>query len=333
MNCFVASAFDHEDVDAIYDLAIRPVLKELKLRPLRLDRVEHNDNIDDRIFRLIDQSHLCIADLTHARPSVYYEAGYAFGTGKKVIYLARKDHFRAREDDKAGNLRVHFDLQMKNIIPWTEPNEAFRKRLRSRLRYVLRPLLRSRTEEHAKSEERDRFAALSQDERLSGLVAKGRALLYSRGFRKGSRSEIGPLRHYPYHAHLWQTAQNAYVQVDLMAFPAINKTSLEEGISWLWRYPMLTREQDRVVREVRSFCVIAALRASREQSLTALLPNFRPLAKGIFMSEVETFHDDRPQMLTFMFIDGIGSQEEFVNRFRPMIDTMAKGQPIGAADG
>lgn len=332
MNCFVASAFDHEDVDAIYDLAIRPVLKELKLHPLRVDRVEHNDDIDDRIFRLIDQSQLCIADLTHARPSVYYEAGYAFGTGKQVIYLARKDHFRAREDDKAGNLRVHFDLQMKNIIPWTEPNEAFRKRLRSRLRHVLRPLLRSREEEHAKSEERDRFAALSQNERLSGLVAKGRALLYSRGFKKGPRSDFGPLRRYPYYAYLWQTSQNAYVQVHLLAFPAINKTSLE-GVHWLWPSPMLTREQDRIVREVRSFCVVAALRASREQSLTALLPSWTPLAKGIFTKEFDSISDDLPQTGTVMFIDGIRAQDEFVNRFRPMIDTMTKGQPVGAADG
>ena len=143
MNCFVASAFDHEDVDAIYDHAIHPVLKELKLHPFRVDRVEHNEDIDDRIFRLIDQSQLCIADLTFARPSVYYEAGYAFGSGKPVIYIARRDHFRAREDDEAGNLRVHFDLQMKNIIYWTNPNDAFRKRLRSRLKHVLRPLLRA----------------------------------------------------------------------------------------------------------------------------------------------------------------------------------------------
>ena len=107
MNCFVASAFHHHDVDTIYDLAIRPVLKELKIRPLRVDRVEHNDDIDDRIFRLIGQSQLCIADLTHARPSVYYEAGYAFGGGKPVIYIAREirgHHTGFRLSGRSGNL-------------------------------------------------------------------------------------------------------------------------------------------------------------------------------------------------------------------------------------
>lgn len=68
MNCFVASAFDHDDVDAVYDRAIRPVLREFNVRPFRVDRVEHNDDIDDRIFQLIERSDLCIADLTYGGP-------------------------------------------------------------------------------------------------------------------------------------------------------------------------------------------------------------------------------------------------------------------------
>lgn len=118
MNCFVASALDHDDVDAVYDRTICPVLKEFNIRPFQVDRVEHNDDIDDRIFQLIDNFDLCISDLTYARPSVYYEAGYAFGRGKPVVYVARSDHFRAQPNDEVGNLRVHFNLQMKNIIRW-----------------------------------------------------------------------------------------------------------------------------------------------------------------------------------------------------------------------
>src|SRR4029077_16552559 len=117
--CFVASAFDREDVDAIYDRAIRPVLKQLHLTVKRVDRIEHNDDIDDRILQLMLEADLCIADLTYARPSVYYEAGFVSGRDKPVIYVARADHFRAKDNDPEGNLRVHFDLQMRNIIPWT----------------------------------------------------------------------------------------------------------------------------------------------------------------------------------------------------------------------
>ena len=166
-----------------------------------------------------------------------------------------------------------------------------------------------------------RFAALSQNERLSCLVAKGRALLYSRGFRKGPRSGFGLLRRHPYYAHLWQITQNSIVQVHILAFPTINKTSTK-GASFYWDLPKLTRKQDLIVREVRSFTVVAALQASREQSLTALLPNWMPLAKGIFTKKGITKFDGRPQSETVMFIDGIRTQDEFVNRFRPMIDTM-----------
>jgi hypothetical protein len=37
MKYFIASAFDHEDVDLIYDRPIRAVLKELKVVPTRVD--------------------------------------------------------------------------------------------------------------------------------------------------------------------------------------------------------------------------------------------------------------------------------------------------------
>jgi nucleoside 2-deoxyribosyltransferase len=113
MVCFVASAFDQKDVDAIYDEAIRPALRELKIRCTRVDRVEHNDDIDDKIFALMNAADFCIADLTYARPSVYYEAGYMFGCRKPVIYISRNDHFHTRASDPHGNLRLHFDLQNK----------------------------------------------------------------------------------------------------------------------------------------------------------------------------------------------------------------------------
>jgi len=99
LKCFIASPLSHKDVDIIYDKAIRPILKELKIQPIRIDKIEHNDDIDDKIFQLLDKADFCVADLTYARPSVYYEAGYAFASGKPVIYIARKDHFVAKPSE------------------------------------------------------------------------------------------------------------------------------------------------------------------------------------------------------------------------------------------
>lgn len=121
MKCFVASAFGFRDVDKIYGVVHR-TLRQIGVNAVRIDRVEHNEDIDDKICSLIRESDLCIADLTYARPSVYYEAGYAFGLGKPVVYIVKGDHFRPKPGDETGSRRVHFDLQMKNIIKW-EPTE------------------------------------------------------------------------------------------------------------------------------------------------------------------------------------------------------------------
>src|SRR5262245_31154821 len=82
MKCFIASALGRPDVDAVYDKCVIPVLERLRVAVSRVDRVEHNDDIDDKIFALLDAADFAIADLSYARPSVYYEAGYAAGAGK-----------------------------------------------------------------------------------------------------------------------------------------------------------------------------------------------------------------------------------------------------------
>ena len=319
MNCFVASAFDYEDIDAIYDHAIRPVLKELKLRPFRVDRVEHNEDIDDRIFRLIDQSQLCIADLTFARPSVYYEAGYAFGSGKPVIYIVRRDHFRAREDDEAGNLRVHFDLQMKNIIPWTKPNEAFIKRLRSRLKHVLRPFLREQRKDKTRRENEQRFAALSQNEKLTAILQKGRALLYARGYGKDIPSPYRRYENNPHYSLLSKEVGGRYFRVHLLSLSAINKTELQFLPFYGWNIPW---KHEKLFKRIDSLCVVAAIRGVRPTSLTAILPSWVPIANNVFTkNEMKGFRDDIPHFLTVAFIDGVKSIEDFADRFRLMIDT------------
>jgi len=182
LKCFIASAFGHADVDQIYDEVIRPVTKKLGFTPRRVDRVEHNEDIDDKILSLMEDSDLCIADLTYARPSVYFEVGHMAGCGKPVVYICRSDHFRQKLDDPHGNLRVHFDLQMKNIIPWTQPNESFKKRLTSRLKHVRQPILRQLARREELSLAKSAFQALSTKQELEALRKTGAALLKRRRY-------------------------------------------------------------------------------------------------------------------------------------------------------
>ena len=81
---------------------------------------------------------IVIADLTYARPSVYYEAGYA-QRKIPVIYTCRKDHLHNKED----SLRVHFDVDRYNIIFWENPGDvSFVPNLKSRLQSVIADLVK-----------------------------------------------------------------------------------------------------------------------------------------------------------------------------------------------
>src|SRR5687768_3405040 len=67
MKCFVACAFNQVDVDIIYNL-IKDVLKNLDITCLRVDKINHNQKIDQKIIALIESCDFGIADLSYARP-------------------------------------------------------------------------------------------------------------------------------------------------------------------------------------------------------------------------------------------------------------------------
>jgi hypothetical protein len=161
VKCFIAMAFGREDTDQFYDRLICPILEQRYIQPVRVDRMVHNDDIDDRILEEIKSADFCIADLSYARPSVYYEAGYA-EREIPVIYTLRRDHFKPRADDEWGVFRVHFDLQMKNVIDWTDANdELFMSRFGSRVDAVIAPILRRAELDDTERLEKQAFSSLS----------------------------------------------------------------------------------------------------------------------------------------------------------------------------
>ena len=110
-QAFVAMWFADEMTLAFTD-GIEPALRATGYRALRIDRVEHNDKVDDRIVAAIRQSGLLVADFTGNRGGVYFEAGFAMGLGLPVIWTCRRDHF-----DQYG---VHFDTRQYNHIVWED---------------------------------------------------------------------------------------------------------------------------------------------------------------------------------------------------------------------
>ncbi|HEU4456070.1 MAG TPA: hypothetical protein VFR81_23590 [Longimicrobium sp.] len=124
-RAFVAMWFADELTPA-WTEGIRPGLEDAGYTAVRLDAVEHNEKIDDRIIAEIRRSGLVVADLTGGRANVYFEAGFAMGLGVPVIWTCREDHL----DD------LHFDTRQYNYIGWTTPAEL-RERLRLRIEATL----------------------------------------------------------------------------------------------------------------------------------------------------------------------------------------------------
>jgi hypothetical protein len=169
------------ETDAVFDRLIKPTVASVGLTARRIDRLMHNERIDQKIVAELQSAAVVLADLTFARPSVYWEAGRAEGRGTPVIYTCKRDHFAPRPADEFGNYKVHFDLQTTNIVPWKSATDGrFARDLERRLRYVLRPLLRDQTQVEQRTREQREFAALpliERRERVADIAAKvGRAV-------------------------------------------------------------------------------------------------------------------------------------------------------------
>jgi nucleoside 2-deoxyribosyltransferase len=182
LRCFVAMAFGHRDTDQIYSV-IKRSLAPIPVATRRVDRIEHNDDIDDRIIDEIKKADLVIADLTYARPSVYFEAGYAQRV-IPVVYTVRSDHFHARDTDPHGNRQVHFDLKMRNIVGWSSPKDlTFPRRLKARIIKVVGPLVRRRNDRQRENALVGAFEKLSQKDKRQLLLRTGKEYFRKLGYR------------------------------------------------------------------------------------------------------------------------------------------------------
>ena len=179
-RCFVAMAFDREDTNLLYEQAIRPVLRKSGIIPVIINRREDNRDINHQIIEQLEASDFCITDLTYARPSVYFEAGYA-QREVEVIYTVRSDHLRK---DQPDDFRVHFDLQMKPLIEWATPEDSsFPNRLERRIRATfLREWNRVRQEEVEQQKQRAQFSHMPLAERLTNLRRAAVASAHELGF-------------------------------------------------------------------------------------------------------------------------------------------------------
>ncbi len=120
-SAFVAMNFRPE-LRAAYAEGIQPALDSAGYHTIRVDLIQHNGKIDDRIIADIRKSALMVADFTGHRQNVYFEAGFAQGLGRHIIRTCQ-------EDDIA---RAHFDTRQYNHVVWQDAADL-KEKLRNRI--------------------------------------------------------------------------------------------------------------------------------------------------------------------------------------------------------
>jgi len=109
-NVFMAMPFGYPEVTNMVDTVFRPAVAATGFRLRRLDDDAPAGLIDHRMRVEIRGCRFLIADLTHGNHGAYWEAGYAEGLGKPVIYTCSKPHFDEH--------KTHFDTNHCTTVIW-----------------------------------------------------------------------------------------------------------------------------------------------------------------------------------------------------------------------
>lgn len=107
---FIALKFGDPVLDPFLRDHIKPAVESMGIQ-LRDMRDCSRAGIIDNLMRIeIRDSAFVLVDLTHDNSGAYWEAGYAEGLGKPVLYLCEKSKF--------DSVKTHFDTNHCTTIPW-----------------------------------------------------------------------------------------------------------------------------------------------------------------------------------------------------------------------
>ena len=109
-TAFMAMSFGNAELKSLVDDEFRPAVEETGFRLNCVNDEPVAGVIDDKIRVDIRLSRFLIADLTDSNNGAYWEAGYAEGLGKPVIYTCSK----ARWDEG----KTHFDTNHCHTVIW-----------------------------------------------------------------------------------------------------------------------------------------------------------------------------------------------------------------------
>lgn len=119
---FVVCSFE-PDMDPVFD-AVSCAAASYGMRAVRVKDYHGDYRITDKILTLVRDARLVVADLSHEKPNVYFELGYARGLGKTVITIL-----------KAGTV-AHFDVHDWPYLEYID-SRPLERQLRERFRFEM----------------------------------------------------------------------------------------------------------------------------------------------------------------------------------------------------
>lgn len=131
-QAFMAMQYGDTALDKFVRSHVAPAVDATGFTLRRLDEHPRAGLIDDLLRVDIRASRFLIADLSHSNRGAYWEAGFAEGLGKPVIYMCEQSAF----DDHAR--KPHFDTNHHLTIVWKwDAQEDAMSRLKATIRATI----------------------------------------------------------------------------------------------------------------------------------------------------------------------------------------------------
>ncbi len=117
-KAFMAMKFGNPELNQMLEQIFKPSAKRAGFELVKLDDTPAAGLIDNRMRAAIQAADFVVADLSHDNLGAYWEAGYAEGLGKPVIYTCEAAKFR--------DTKTHFDTNHHQTIIWNldAPHQA-----------------------------------------------------------------------------------------------------------------------------------------------------------------------------------------------------------------
>lgn len=117
-KAFMAMQYGDKELESVYQKVFKKAANEAGFKLYKSSENPKAGLIDNKMRVEIQNATFIIADLTHDNYGAYWEAGYAEGLGKDVIYTCKKTKF--------DTMKTHFDTNHHLTIVWDqeEPEKA-----------------------------------------------------------------------------------------------------------------------------------------------------------------------------------------------------------------